>query len=148
MMTNIQTLMTILQCDHPSWILLQIRKVLVLIPTVLIQILLLCLLTYLFCLLYQSMNNKLQKIKLFRLLVGISIINVFWYAQNQLLEKKIAFVVKESAFVYAGPEQSFHTILQLKSGTCVQLLKCQSSMCQISLNGQQGWVELQDLKIQ
>ena len=140
--------MNVLQCDHPSWILLQIRKIIVFIPKILIQILLLYFLIYVCFMLYQSLQKKLKKRKFFGLWLGIFFCGFIWHYQNQLLQKKIAFVVKEFAFVYAGPEQSFHTIFQLKSGTCVQLLKCQSQMCQISIDGQQGWVDLQDIEIQ
>ena len=56
--------------------------------------------------------------------------------------------MKESAFVYAGPEQTFHTIFQLKSGTFVQLLNCDITMCQIMVHGQSGWVVTDDIEIQ
>ena len=140
--------MNILNCDKPSWIVLQMRKIMILIPTMILQLVMLFCLMYLCVILYQSLHDKVQKRKIYKMLVIIGLCGFIWHFQCQLLQKKLAFVVKDVAFVYAGPEQSFHTIFQLKSGTCVQLLKCQSQMCQISIDGQQGWVELSDLEIQ
>jgi hypothetical protein len=147
-MKNIQKLMTILELDHPSWALLQFRKILIFIPTMLLKVLLLILLIKILFVLYASMQNKLQKRKLWWLTFSMSLCGFLWYLQDQLLQKRIACVVKESAFVYAGPESSFHTIFQLKSGTCVQLLHHQSKMSLISVDGQSGWVVSDDIEIQ
>lgn len=147
-MKNMQKLMTLLEFDHPSWILLQIRKILVFIPTILLQILLLLLLIKVLFIVHAAMQKAIQKRKLFWAVFGIGLCSFMWYTQNKLLTKKIACVVKESAFVYAGPEQSFHTISQLKSGTCVQVLDSQSKMSFILIDGQSGWIVSQDIEIQ
>ena len=139
--------MPLLQLDQPSWLLLKIRKVLIFIPLIFIKILLIILLSYTVFILYASLQKSLQTKKLLWLVFGIGMCSFVWYFQNHWLRKRIAFVVKESAFVYAGPEQSFHTIFQLKSGTSVQLLHQKASMSHIQINGQQGWIRSDDIAL-
>jgi hypothetical protein len=56
-----------------------------------------------------------QQKNLYSYLFLTIIVSFLFYKQQEILQKRVALVVKESAFVYAGPEQSFHTLYQLKS---------------------------------
>lgn len=117
-----------------------LRKILLLIPQAIIKVLLIVMLILLLRMIYLYPQKNISKIKLFWLLLGVIFCSIIWYGHHQIFDKKIAFVVKDSAFVYAGPEQSFHKIFQLKLGTQVQLLKSHEKMSQIATNGQSGWL--------
>lgn len=147
MTSNIEKLMILLQCDQPSWLLLQFRKILVFTPTIILQLIIVFLLLKLCFLMIRSMKKLVQKRKIF----VFSLLAVFFilllHQQQQILKKRIAWVVKESAFVYAGPEPSFHVILQLKSGAYVQLIQSRINMSEIMVHGQQGWIVTDDIEI-
>ena len=70
-----------------------------------------------------------------------------WYSQKNILDKKCAFVVKDATFVYAGPEQTFHKIAELKSQTPVEILKIEDGMSQILSCRCFGWVQSNHLEI-
>ncbi len=148
MIKNMKNLMTILQLDQPSWLVLQLRKILVFIPTILLQLVVVVLLLKICFLMYQAMYKSIQRKKICWLIFSTVFFIFVLYKQQEILKKRVALVVKESAFVYAGPEQSFHTIFQLKSGTYVQLLEKSSNMCRILMHGHQGWVVTDDIEIQ
>lgn len=148
MIKNMKNLMTILQLDQPSWFLLQLRKILIFTPTILLQLLVVLLLLKLCFLMYQAVCKPVQKRKILWLFLFVIVFSFLLHRQQQILQKRVALVVKESAFVYAGPEQSFHTIFQLKSGIYVQLLESSSNMCRIMVHGHQGWVVTDDIEIQ
>ncbi|MBP6892686.1 SH3 domain-containing protein [Candidatus Babeliales bacterium] len=143
-----QNLMTLLQIDQPSWIVLQLRKVLIFIPTIVLQFVIIVLLLKICFLMYQSLYKSVQWKKTCWLTFSTIFFIFILYKQQEILKKRVALVVKESAFVYAGPEQSFHTIFQLKSGTFVELLETSSNMCRIMVHGHQGWIASDTIEIQ
>ncbi len=148
MAQNIEKLIIILQLEQPSWLLLQLQKILVCTPTIILQFIIIFLLLKICFFIIQSVQKVEQK-KKFCFYVGCTIFfTLLLHQQSKILQKKLALVVKESAFVYAGPELSFHTILQLQSGMYVQLLEQNKNMCQIKVHGQQGWIVTDALEIQ
>jgi hypothetical protein len=147
MIKNMETLMTILQLDQPSWLLLQLRKILIFIPTFVLQIVLIFLLFKICLLIYHAFYKPIRKRKLFWFCFLTVTFGFLIFKQQKILQTKVALVVKEFVFVYAGPEQSFHTIFQLKSGTYVQLLEKQENMCQIMTHGHRGWIETDSIEI-
>lgn len=148
MMTPIQKLMMLLQLDQSYWLILQAKKVLVFIPTIILQLIVIFLLLKVCFLMIKSLKSSIQK-RNFVWYVMFAVFFIFLlHQQRKILQKNLALVVKESAFVYAGPEQSFHTIFQLKSGTYVQCVAKTSNMTQISINGQCGWVVTENIEIQ
>lgn len=146
-MKDLQTIVSFLRREHSSWFMFQIKRCLIFIPTIVLQCLLLLLLIKFLYVLYVCRQQILPKRKLAFLFLSILLCSFAWFAQNQIYYKKRALVVKEVAFVYAGPEKSFHKISQLKIGTQVQLLKCQADMCQISLHGNRGWIASDEIEI-
>ena len=124
----------------PSFLQYELKRILMLLPIPVTQFLLLFCLLKILLTLYFYRNKKWPLKNLFLLLFNVLLCCVVWHLQNKIYDKKIAFVVKDNAFVYAGPEQSFHKISQLKLGTQVQLIKCQSDMCQIMVHDSRGWV--------
>ncbi len=141
-----EKLMTVLQLDQPSWVLLQLRKILVFIPTIFLQIAVVFLLLKACFLMYQALGKPAQKRKLFWLFSLVALFYFLLFKQQEILQAKVALVVKEFVFVYAGPEKSFHTIFQLKSGAFVQLLEKREAMCQIMANGHRGWIETDSIE--
>jgi len=146
-MKDLQKIVSFLKDEQSSWLLFQMQKCLIFIPTILLQVVLLLLLIRFFCILYSCRQQTVLQRKLVLLFLGILLCSFAWYAQNQIYSKQRAFVVKDIAFVYAGPEKSFHKISQLKLGTQVQLLKCQADMCQISIHGNRGWIASDQIEI-
>ena len=117
------------------------------IPTILVKIVLFLLMIFLLKFLYRHQEKVLQYRQFWVLLCSTICCCLIWNFQYQNLKKKRAFVVKESVYVYAGPEKSFHKILQLPLGTDVYVLNTHHEMSQILVNGQCGWVLCDEIKV-
>ena len=91
MIKNMPNLMTLLQLDQPSWLVLQLRKILVFIPTIILQIVVVVLLLKICFLLYQLLQKPVRKIKMFWLILFTIFFSFLLYEQQKILQKN-AFV--------------------------------------------------------
>lgn len=145
---NIQKFIMMLQLDHSSWLFFQLQKILIFIPTIILQLIIVVLLLKVCFLMMQSVNGFVQKKKI-SLFVFFGFVFIFLlHQQHKIFQKKLALVVKDSAFVYAGPELTFHTLFQLNSGTYVLLLERNEKMGQVKIHEKQGWIAIDNLEIQ
>lgn len=132
----------------PAWWQYEWLRCMTLIPTIALQLLLLVFLILLCILMYRVSNNsiKYNKKRTLFLIIGIVIISFLWVFKNRTLEKKRAFVVKESVLVYAGPEKFFHKISELPRAVEVEVVQNRQAMSQILVHkhdGSQllGWID-------
>lgn len=132
----------------PAWWQYEWLRFITVIPMIALQVVLLIFLILLFMLMYRLSRSSIKISKKYGvfLMIGIITVTVLWFFKNKILEKKRAFVVKESVLVYAGPEKFFHKISELPLAEEVEVVHNQQAMSQILMrkhDGSQllGWVD-------
>lgn len=109
------------------------------IPIVLLQLLIILLgILFLF-------SFFMPRFQMYRknLVISLTVCLLLWFVHHRVLLQCKAFIVKTPAFVYAGPEQTFHKLFELKLGSCVNIIKQKQDMYQIS----SGWILAKDVKV-
>jgi hypothetical protein len=146
-----------LQLPVPSFWHEQFKKILIVIPKLLIQVLLFLMLVMLLSFFYRCWSVSFfyiviscnYKVAWF-LMLGIIGCSLLWFGKEQVFKQGAAIVVHQKVVAYAGPETSFHSLFQLPLGTIVHIVSNLSpkdhkpqdeNMHKISYKGQLGWVK-------
>jgi len=74
------------------------------------------------------------------LLLSCFVCGSLWYGQHLFLQKNQAIVVKQDVLVYAGPERTFHVVKTLLPGNTVHVLQQKQGMYNITKHSVTGWV--------
>lgn len=140
-----------------------LKKIVILIPKLFIQVLLFLMLIMLLFFFYScwswsslyiviSYNYKVAWI----LMLGIIGCSLLWFGKERVFKQGIAIVVKEKVIAYAGPEKSFHPLFQLPLGATVQVVSNilkedqnlqDQNMHKIYYNRHYGWIEYSFVEI-
>ncbi|MCX5923698.1 MAG: hypothetical protein NTU89_04000 [Candidatus Dependentiae bacterium] len=140
-----------------------LKKILILMPKMLIQFLLFLMLILFLSFFYRCWSMSFlyivvscnYKVAWF-LMLGIIGCSILWFGKEQVFKERTAIVIHEKVVAYAGPETSFHQLFQLPLGATVHIVsnclpKDQKSLDQnmhkLSYNGQLGWVKSGSVEI-
>lgn len=145
-MKNVQKILFWMEKNQSNWWIFQIKKIILYIPTVVFQFVVCMSLVYF---LYWLCNKSKKHVAIDDVVIIILFfLSIFaWYEKNKILSKQYAFVEKDVTFVYAGPEESFHKVADLKVNTPVEVLKTQKDMSKIVSSQFSGWVSSNHLEI-
>lgn len=121
-----------------------LRRIMLSVPLIAVQVfLILCLLVLLWmlyrCWRWQEITRRDRK-RLWCITFMTLFLGAVWYGQESFFQKNKAMVVKEHVLVYAGPEQTFHVATNLSAGDVVQVLQKKQGMYNITNRCTTGWV--------
>lgn len=126
------------------------RKILFFIPILFIQIIFLILLIAIFLILIRRSRwhdfTHQEKKSFKKILIILMFWIILWFLKTLSFMGDKAIVIKPNAHVYAGPEETFHTIKVLQPGIKVKIVSKQQNMYQIKTSEYLGWVNLDVLE--
>jgi len=141
-----------------------VKRIILIVPKLLIQILLFLMLSLLLLFLYRcwswstvySLMSCNYMVAWF-FMIGIMSCSVFCWSKDEICKQGQAIVIKEQSVVYAGPERSFHKKTQLPLGYQIDVLELDRNMYKVMYRQmldekhvgkrQVGWVESDSVEI-
>lgn len=144
-----------LNCSHDGIYMRGVKKVILALPKIVLQLLaILFLLLFLYwfyqCLIRKSDAYQLlscRKRYLIMLGLGIIVCLLLLGAKEKFLQEKQGVLIHDKVVVHAGPEQSFHKKSQLPLGCVVQVVDETSDMVKISCDKGSGWIISSNVEI-
>lgn len=141
--------------NQNSFVMRQIRRVVLALPQLYIQIILLfafILFLILFYQLYLQKKKLLQQLASMKkyfifLILSIVILIFLLMLRAQLIQEKQGVIMQENVSVHVGPEKSFHQKLTLPTGCMVQIVDEKQDMLKITCVQGSGWISSDSIEI-
>lgn len=132
-----------------------VKKIILGMPKVLLQLLLILLLLLFLYWFYQCLVNKsnayqllpCRKRYMLLLVLSIVIFLLLLGAKEKFLKEKQGVVIHDKISVHAGPERSFHKKIELPLGYIVQVVDEKEDMMKVVSDKGSGWVISTDVEI-